>query len=117
VIPGEDQTEGFGTRYIDERLLETPIIGVGQATQEIVRMSRKAKENLLIAMEAFETNNEELIKKVYENEKLINLLEHEITIFLVKLSNTDMAEEQKNIVLSMFHVVNDIERIGDHCKN
>lgn len=117
VIPGEDETESFGTKYIDERLLETPSIAVGQATQEMVRMSRKAKENLLIAMEAFETNNEELIKKVYENEKLINLLEHEITIFLVKLSNTDIAEEQKNIVLSMFHVVNDIERIGDHCKN
>ncbi|MCY6354684.1 Na/Pi cotransporter family protein [Clostridium sp. ZS2-4] len=117
VIPGEDEIEGFGTKYIDERLLETPIIAVGQATQEIVRMSKKAKENLLIAMEAFETDNEELIKKVYENEKLINLLEHEITIFLVKLSNTDMAEDQKNIVVSMFHVVNDIERIGDHCKN
>ncbi|MCY6371522.1 Na/Pi cotransporter family protein [Clostridium ganghwense] len=117
IIPGEDETEKFGTKYIDERLLETPIIASGQAIQEIIRMARKAKENLIIAMKAFETNNQELNKKVYENEKLINLLEHEITTFLVKLSNADIAEEKKNMILSMFNIVNDIERVGDHCKN
>ncbi|MCY6957397.1 Na/Pi cotransporter family protein [Clostridium brassicae] len=117
IIPGDDEIETFGTKYIDERLLETPIIAIGQATQEIVRMAEKAKENLTLAMQSFERSDEDLIKQVYENEKLINLLENEITIFLVKLSNKDTSEEQKNIVTSMFHVVNDIERIGDHCKN
>lgn len=117
IIPGEDEPNNFKTRFIDERLVETPIIASGQAMQEILRMAEKAKENLNISMEAFKTNNEELIKKVYENEKTINFLENEITIFLVKLSNSDLAEEQKSKVISMFHVVNDIERIGDHCKN
>ena len=57
------------------------------------------------------------IKTVYENEKLINLLEDEITSYLVKLSTTELSEQQTNIVTSMFHVVNDIERIGDHAEN
>ncbi|MCY6483461.1 Na/Pi cotransporter family protein [Clostridium aestuarii] len=117
LIPGEDDTEKFGTKYIDERLLETPVIAVGQSMKEIVRMAKKAKENLNIAMEAFENSDEALVKKVYENEKLINLLENEITAFLVKLSNTDLAQEQQNTIISMFHAVNDIERIGDHAKN
>lgn len=117
VIPGQDEREHMGTKYIDDRVLETPVIAVGQMVKETIRMANKAKDNLEIAMKAFETNDENLIKKVYENEKLINLLEHEITNYLVKLSNTELSEEQLGIVTSTFHVVNDVERIGDHAEN
>ena len=117
VVKGEDNYTYIKATHMDDRILETPTIAVGQAINEIVIMGNKAKENLVVAMEAFNTGNEELIKKVYENEKLINLLENEITTFLVKLSNIELLEEQKNKVVSMFHVVNDIERIGDHCEN
>ncbi|WP_461613787.1 Na/Pi cotransporter family protein [Clostridium sp. Marseille-QA1073] len=117
IIPGEDEKEAMGVQYIDERLLETPVIALGQTTNELVRMANKAKDNLELAMDAFNNNNEESLNKVYENEKLINILEDDITRFLVKLSNTEIGEEQKNIVAAMFHVVNDIERIGDHAEN
>jgi len=117
IIPGEDEKETMGVQYIDERLLETPVIALGQTTNELVRMANKAKDNLELAMDAFNNNNEESLNKVYENEKLINILEDDITRFLVKLSNTEIGEEQKNIVAAMFHVVNDIERIGDHAEN
>lgn len=117
IIPGEDEHEAMGVQYIDERLLETPIIALGQTTNELVRMANKAKENLELAMDAFNNKNEESLNKVYANEKLINILEDDITKFLVKLSNTEIGEEQKNIVAAMFHVVNDIERIGDHAEN
>lgn len=117
LIPGEDKKEFMGTKHIDDRVLQTPVIAVGQMVKETIRMANKAKENLQIAMEAFESNDESLINKVYENEKLINLLENEITDYLVKLSNTNLSEEQLAIVTSTFHVVNDIERIGDHAEN
>jgi phosphate:Na+ symporter len=117
IIPGEDEVLTKGVKYIDERLLETPVIAVGQATKEVVRMANLAKENVQLAMESFKNNNESNIKTVYENEKLINLLEDEITSYLVKLSTTDLSQQQTNIVTSMFHVVNDLERIGDHAEN
>ena len=117
VIPGEDEREKMGVKYIDERLLETPVIAVGQMIKETIRMANKAKQNLEISMEAFKNNDENLVQKVYENEKLINLLEQEITTYLVKLSNAELSAEQLEIVTSTFHVVNDIERIGDHAEN
>lgn len=117
IIKGEDETEKYGTQYIDDRLLETPVIAVGQTVKEIIRMANKARENLEISEEAFETNNDKLVKKVYKNEKLINLLEDEIVTFLVKLSKEDLSDHETDIVTSMFHVVNDIERIGDHAEN
>ncbi|MCB2290263.1 Na/Pi cotransporter family protein [Clostridium sp. CS001] len=117
LIPGEDEIETMGVNYIDERLLETPVIAVGQTTKEVVRMANLAKENVELAVMCFMNNDEKSIKTVYDNEKLINLLEGEITSFLVKLSSTELSELQTNIVTSMFHVVNDIERIGDHAEN
>lgn len=117
LIPGEDEREEMGPKFIDERLLETPAIAFGQATNELARMASKSKENLELAMKAFNEGSELLINKVYENERLINLLDHEITRYLVKLSNTELGEEQRTAVAAYFHVVNDIERIGDHAEN
>ncbi len=111
------QDEHIGTKYIDDRLLETPVIAVGQTTKELIRMGSVVEKNLKLAMEAFEKNSDSLVKKVYEKEKLVNLLEDELTVYLVKLSKTEIAEHQRDIVTSMFHVVNDLERIGDHAEN
>ena len=117
LIKGEDEIELFGPKYLDERLLETPVIAAGQVQKETLRMANKAKENLELSMKAFRENNESLVKKVYENEKLINILEEEITAYLVKLSKCDLSAKESNLVASTFHIVTDIERIGDHVEN
>lgn len=117
IIPGEDEKDVPGVKYIDERLLETPAIAFGQTTNEVARMAEKAKENLKVAMNSFLQGDEELIKLAYSNERIINLLEHDITRYLVKLSNSDLGDEQRAELAAYFHVVNDIERIGDHAEN
>ncbi|MGO5074274.1 Na/Pi cotransporter family protein [Clostridium sporogenes] len=117
MIPGSDPYEKMAPKYIDERLLENPTIAINQTIKEAVRMANKAKENLQLSIDAFEKNDLELVSKVYENEKLINILNKSITTYLVKLNNLKLSDKQLNLVGSMFHVVNDIERIGDHAEN
>ena len=116
LIPGEDD-EKVGPKYIDDRLLETPVIAAGQVLKETIRMSNKSKLSLELAMDAFMKNDEKLAEKVYENEQIINNLEECITNYLVKLSKCELSDKEKNIVASTFHIVNDIERIGDHAEN
>ncbi|AAO35471.1 Na/Pi cotransporter [Clostridium tetani] len=117
VIPQEEEEEVLGIKYIDDRLLETPVIAVGQCSKEIVRMAEKSKEILEQAVESLHTGDEELIKKAMEGEDFVDLLEEEITKYLVKLSNTQISTKEIDVVTSMFRVVKDIERIGDHGKN
>ncbi|WP_226891634.1 Na/Pi cotransporter family protein [Paraclostridium bifermentans] len=116
IIPGEDD-EKVGPKYIDDRLLETPVIAAGQVVKETIRMANKAKLSLELAMDAFMKNDENLVEKVYQNEEVINNLEECITTYLVKLSKCELSDKEKNIVASTFHVVTDIERIGDHAEN
>ena len=68
-------------------------------------------------MNSFINDDEKSIKKLYENENIINILEESITTYLVKLSKCDLSSKEKEMVSSTFHVIIDIERIGDHAKN
>ena len=117
VIPGDDEIEKAGPKYIDDRVLETPVIAVGQVMKETIRMANKARKNVQLSMDAFIKNDDNLISKVYENEKIINILEECITTYLVKLSKCDLSDKEKVMVASTFHVIIDIERIGDHAEN
>ncbi len=68
-IPCEENIEKAGPKYIDDRVLETPVIAAGQVIKETIRMANKAKENVELSMKAFVDGDESLIEKVYENEK------------------------------------------------
>lgn len=117
ILPGNTEIEKEGAMYLDKRLLETPVVASGQVFKETLRMVTKAKENVSLAMEAFTENNLESAEKVYKNEKIINALEKDITDYLVELSQLDLPEEDIKTFSSTYHLINDIERIGDHAEN
>ena len=118
LVPGEDKDpNAHSLEYLDKRLLETPSIACGQVVKEIVRMGKLSLNNLDDAMKSFFTNDEKLVTDVLEKEKLINYLQREIMDYMVSLSNTNLSEEQSDLITSLFHVVSDVERIGDHAKN
>ena len=46
-----------------------------------------------------------------------DVLEKEITDYLVDLSSHELPENDSKILSATFHVINDLERIGDHAEN
>lgn len=117
LVPGDGKVQAKGAMYLDKQLLNTPIIASGQVVKETVRMAQLAKANFELSMEAFMKNSQECIDKVYENEKLINVIEKDITDYLIELSQHELTEEDAKIVSETYHTINDIERIGDHAEN
>jgi len=117
ILPGDGGIEKKGAIYLDKRLFETPVIANGQVIKETLRMANKAKENVVLAMKAFMENDPEAVEKVYDNENTINILEKEITDYLVELSQLELPEDDIKLFSSTYHVINDIERIGDHAEN
>jgi len=90
---------------------------VVEVIKELDRMASLANENLNRAMNALITLDEEDIQEVYEVEKNIDFLNHAITDYLVKINQTTLPIEDLKSIGALFHVVNDIERIGDHAEN
>jgi phosphate:Na+ symporter len=103
--------------YLDQRILETPAVAVLQIMKEVGRMADFAIRNVELSMSIFFDFDEGKQKRIYENEELINFLNHGITEYLVKLSNISLNEEQAGEISGLFHTVNDLERVGDHAEN
>lgn len=120
-VHGEDKKinyrESYQLKYIGEKVVFNPATAVVEVIKELDRMASLASENLNRAMNALITLDEEDIEEVYEVEKNINFLNHAITDYLVKINQSTLPIEDLKSIGALFHVVNDIERIGDHAEN
>lgn len=120
-VPGDDvkvgYRESYTLKYIGDKVLFNPATAVVGVIKELERMAELASENLNRAMNALITLDQEDIDEVYEVEKNINFLSHSITNYLVKINQTNLPIEDLRSIGALFHVVNDIERIGDHAEN
>jgi len=119
IIPGDEEEEMEASRlkYVDERMLKTPPFAVSQITKEIERMGKLAKRNFEKSMTAFKEHDEKLIAEVEANEEVIDYLNMAITNYLVKLNGLNLEDSDRLKVGSYYHVVSDMERIGDHAEN
>ena len=121
VVPGKDKKvdyrDNFKLQFIGKNVIFNPATAVVGVIKEIERMACLANENLDRSMNALITLDQEDIDEVYEVEKNIDYLNHAITDYLVNINQSTLPVEDKKNLGALFHVVNDIERIGDHAEN
>ena len=121
VVPGKDEKVGyrdnFQLQHIGDKVVFNPATAVVEVVNEIERMASLSSDNLNRAMNAIVTLDDEDIQEVYRVEENINFLSHSITDYLVKINQTTLPIEDLKSIGALFHVVNDIERIGDHAVN
>ena len=119
IVPGEDvrSTDTYELKYIQPEGNVSPATAVVDGIHELQQMGELARTNLKMSMEALCEPDEKKIKAVCEQEAYIDFLNREITDYLVKISELDLPIADAKILGGLFHVVNDIERIGDHAEN
>ena len=102
--------------YINDNLLNTPSVAVIQVKKEIMSMLEMAKINFFLGMDVLFTQDLSKAKEIEDREETIDYLNSEISAYLIKLSaNAGLSEGAK--IGAYYHVINDIERIGDHAYN
>lgn len=118
IIPeNEDEKEYKLTKYIDDRILETPSIALSNSVRETLRMGKKARISLELSMNAFLNKSRKDADATFEKERKINELQKILTEYLMKLSNKDVSVKHREIIDALFHTIGDIERVGDHADN
>ena len=103
-------------KYIDRRLLETPTIALMQVKREIINMMELAHANLKLGFNRILEQDASHDKEIIETEDKIDYINNQITDYLIELTHTASLKDEK-MIGSFFHVVNDVERIGDHAYN
>ena len=117
VIKDKKETkETLTFKFVDERLLTTPTIALAQVKKEIDYMLTLVEDNIYNSFVAMFTGSTEHSEEIARNEAIIDFTNSELTKYLIKLS-ADMEESDEKVIGSYFHVLNDLERIGDHAEN
>ena len=94
-----------------------PTTAFSNGVHEITHMGRIAIENLKTSMHTLCELDEKEIDDVYKREEYIDFLNRKITDYLVKVNEIELPIADARLIGALFHVVNDIERIGDHAEN
>ncbi len=117
VIKDKKTTETDRTlKFVDERLLTTPPIALMQVKKELDYIFGLVEENIRLSFEAIENETLANGEKIVENEAVIDFTNGALTSFLIRLSS-GLEQSDEQVVGSYFHVLNDLERIGDHAEN
>ncbi|MBU0627665.1 MAG: Na/Pi cotransporter family protein [Nanoarchaeota archaeon] len=117
VVPGKEQVIERGPKYLDKNLLKTPTIAIEAAKKEILRTLKFTKEMLENAMNVFYENNKKKVQKVWMREDIVDELQESITNYVQKITEKELDEKESAMIPSLFHSINDIERIADHATN
>ena len=103
-------------KYIDDRLLTMPPVALMQVKKEMDYMFSLVEENITLSFKALETQTPAQGSKIADNEAVIDFTNSALTGFLIKLSAT-VEQSDEQVIGTYFHVLNDLERIGDHAEN
>ncbi|MBE0574459.1 MAG: Na/Pi cotransporter family protein [Desulfuromonadales bacterium] len=116
-IRGHEKETDFYLKYLDNRVLSTPPIALAQARSETRRMAEIAQEMVDETLRFLQDNDLKRIPDLQNKENLTDVLQKEITDFLVALSQKSIDQEAFKEIASMMNMINDLERVGDHCEN
>ena len=112
----EEDANRLTLKFVDDRLLSTPPIALMQVKKEVDYMLSLVEENMWDAYKAVNTTAADYGETIMRKEKVINFTNNALTKFLIKLSAVVEVSDEKKIG-AYFHVLNDLERIGDHAEN
>lgn len=111
-----EKSASLTLKYVDERLLSTPYVALAQVKKEIEYMFSLVEESIMMSFCTINERSDKYSKEIAENERRVDFINDALTEFLIKLS-PDLESASEQVVGSYFHVLNDLERIGDHADN
>ncbi|MBR3968426.1 MAG: Na/Pi cotransporter family protein [Clostridia bacterium] len=117
IIKDKNETDdNLSLKYVDDRLLTTPPVALMQVKREIEYMLSLVEKNTKLSFTAIDSNSTEHSETIRKNEEIIDFTNRALTQFLIKLS-ANVEESDEKTIGAYFHVLNDLERIGDNAEN
>ncbi|MEP7200880.1 MAG: Na/Pi cotransporter family protein [Chloroflexota bacterium] len=114
LVPETPGKEGaFAPQYLDERVLDTPALAIGQATREALRMADIVQSMIRDSAIVLFKNDETLLADVTRRDDQVDTLEVAVKNFLTKLSEHNLSPELSKQEVGLIYMTSDLEHIGD----
>jgi phosphate:Na+ symporter len=113
LVPEQEEDKKVGPQYLDEHVLATPALALGQATREALRVSDIVREMLSDVVKVFQTDDPESITAIKNKDNLIDLLDRHIRLYITRLSSSHLTEAQSRRSMAVLEISRNLENIGD----
>jgi len=113
LVPEKDEEKKFGPMYLDDHVLGTPALALGQASREALRTSDIVREMLIDAIKVFQSDDTAHITALKNKDNLVDLLDRQVRLYLMRLSSTNITESQSRRAMVVLELSRDLENIGD----
>ncbi|WP_206459504.1 Na/Pi cotransporter family protein [Anaerovorax sp. IOR16] len=113
LIPLKRKAETHEVSNLNVRMLETPSIALAQVNNEIYQMASLACDIYDQSFQAVQKTSERIVEWVHQEEENVMRMQKEIEIYLVKLSQKNITDEQHKSLNLLLGVTGDVERISD----
>ena len=113
LVPESPEEKKFGPKYLDEHVLGTPALALGQATRETLRESDIVREMLIDSVKVFQADDQGLIEAIREKDNLVDMLDRHIRLYLTRLSSSTLTELNSRRAVAVLEASRDLESIGD----
>jgi len=113
MVPEKAEEKKFGPMYLDEHVLNTPSLALGQATRETLRASDIVREMFIDSVKVFQSDDTAFINELKHKDNLVDLLDRQIRLYLTRLSASNLSESQSRRAVMVLEVSRDLENIGD----
>jgi len=113
LVPEKAEEKRFGPMYLDDHVLGTPSLALGQATREALRASDIVREMLTGMIIGLRSDDPAIIAEIKHKDNLVDLLDRQIRLYIARLSSTSLTESQSRRVMTVLEVTRDLENIGD----
>ncbi len=122
LVPQGDEgiEEETHLRFIDPKIVDSPPMALHAARSELNRMLNEVELMFGEVISLVSHPNEkmkEVANDIKKREDVVDLLEKEISEYLVPVTRLDLSMKQSQEVGGILQCVSDIERMGDHCEN
>ncbi len=113
LVPEKAEEKKFGPMYLDDHVLGTPALALGQATREALRESDIVREMLIDSVKTFQTDDQSVIIAIKNKDNLIDLLDRHIRLYITRLSSSQLSESQGRRAMAVLEIARNLESIGD----
>ena len=117
IVPDRGEPEEDPFKPLDDRFLDHPGAALSQCRIVITAMAENVRKNLTEALALLFDYSEEDFVKVEETEELVDRYEDELGTYIVKITTSQLSEQQNEDVYQQLHALTDLERISDHALN
>lgn len=100
-------------KYLDESALGTPVVAIGAAMRETLRIGDIVEAMLRRSLEVLRTDEARLASEIARMDNIVDALHEAVKLYLARLANEDMDEEDRRRASDIMTFAINLEHVGD----